>query len=550
MNTYKRHLPMIAVLLVMALAAFPAAVYAGEGLPFADVREGWSYDAIEYVFENGYMQGNSEGMFCPKEPLTRAMAVTVLYRLDSAPEVEYGEIYGDVADGRYYSKAAVWAYENGIVNGTHSGESGEPYFSPDRNITRQELVTIFLRYAEYKNINIPRSPAADSFSDYGELSTWAVRGINWAVDTGLIRGTGDGTTLSPAGEATREQFAAIVQRFMCGEYVYLPEHVFYDNMGKGVCEVMTGDVLVLTVFVGDGESVWSDEETERVKAKQAEEIAGLEASAEGYGVSLDVTAIYDAVSVPEVLERDDYVTWTSDILEKIGLVSLQQFDEVLTERYGCDSAAVMFYFNKAERSFAAPSRFARTSEFTVIYGADSDAFTHELCHLFGARDLYYPEAITQAAKETLGESVMLDSRGRVIDSLTAYLIGWTPTPEPAALAFLSATSYITKEQYDAEREKETFTGYVESHAGNGYVYTGYMKDGLFCGEGTLTWDSGSVYVGEFEYNNMNGYGVFTSVNGFVYEGEWKDGKMHGVGKLTYQSGRVVIGRWQSGNFVG
>ncbi len=113
---------------------------------FTDVKESdWAYDSIKYAYEKGLMNGTGGTNFSPKAPLTRAMVVTVLYRLAGSPAIIYERNKTmDVDRGMFYTDAAVWGLENGVVTGTHTDDWGTPYFSSDRNITRQELSTLFV----------------------------------------------------------------------------------------------------------------------------------------------------------------------------------------------------------------------------------------------------------------------------------------------------------------------------------------------------------------------------------------------------------------------
>lgn len=199
---------------VMLLSVLTVGMTATAALPYTDVDEGsWSYEGIKYVTENGLMNGTGGTSFGPAVSLTRSMVVTVLYRMEGSPRVRFKELFLDVEDRKFYSEAVVWAKENGIVNGTGYDEWGEEYFSPDRDITRQELATMFVRYANRKYIVTETDATLDKYTDKAEVDSWAADALKWATDIELIKGTGSGDTLSPKGKATREQFATIMYRF-------------------------------------------------------------------------------------------------------------------------------------------------------------------------------------------------------------------------------------------------------------------------------------------------------------------------------------------------
>ena len=177
-------------------------------LPFADVSAGsWYYDAVEFVWSNGIMDGVGSGLFAPNQVLTRAMLVTVLWRIDGAPDVSAALPFDDVADGSWYADAVRWAASNGIVDGT-----GETSFSPDDKITREQLAVILWRYAGYKSCDTTGGVDLTDFADRGSVSAYALRAMRWAVAEGLVTGVTD-DTIAPLAGTTRAEAAAVLQRF-------------------------------------------------------------------------------------------------------------------------------------------------------------------------------------------------------------------------------------------------------------------------------------------------------------------------------------------------
>ena len=218
-------------------------------ITYSDVNEDmWSYGDIMYVTENGLMNGTGGSTFSPAVSLTRAMVVTVLYRLEGSPRVEFRDLFLDVKDRLYYSEAVIWAKNNYIVKATGTNDWGEEYFSPDRDITRQELATMFIRYAEFKNVKTENTANLDKFTDKADVADWASDAMKWATDVKLINGTGNGSTLSPTGKATREQFAAIIHRFDTTEFdyklVYAEPNVFSEYTEKPYPPVEDADLYV------------------------------------------------------------------------------------------------------------------------------------------------------------------------------------------------------------------------------------------------------------------------------------------------------------------
>ena len=178
------------------------------GLPFTDVVSGsWYYDSVAYVYEQGLMGGTGEGRFSPDLTTSRAMIVTILYRLEGSPAVSGGASFADVTAGQWYSDGVAWASANGIVTGYSNGS-----FGPDDTITREQMAAILYRYARYKGYDLSAQAALDGYADAAQVSAYAADAMKWAVGSGLITGT-SGTTLSPAGSATRAQAAVILARF-------------------------------------------------------------------------------------------------------------------------------------------------------------------------------------------------------------------------------------------------------------------------------------------------------------------------------------------------
>ena len=177
-------------------------------LPFTDVSTSdWFYDDVAFVYENGLFSGTDSRSFSPNASMTRAMLVTVLYRLEGEPTVTGRSSFTDVRSGAYYEKSVIWAAANGIVTGTDSTS-----FSPDAKVTREQLAAILYRYAQYRKLDTDASAKLNSFTDAGSVSAYASEALGWAVSEGLINGASG--KLMPKGDATRAQVAAILHRFV------------------------------------------------------------------------------------------------------------------------------------------------------------------------------------------------------------------------------------------------------------------------------------------------------------------------------------------------
>lgn len=177
----------------------------------APAPDNWAHEPIDYAVSRGLMNGTGSGRFSPDDFTSRAMIVTILYRVAGEPEVSGEMGFTDAAPGWYYD-AVRWANANGIVNGY-----SDTRFGPDDPITREQFAAILSRFAAlYEQYEGSTGDFAFRYPDSGELSQWAVAPMNWAVDHGIISGTSrDGIAyLTPKGEATRAQSAAMLMRFL------------------------------------------------------------------------------------------------------------------------------------------------------------------------------------------------------------------------------------------------------------------------------------------------------------------------------------------------
>ena len=178
--------------------------------PYSDVVDtDWFYEAVRFVSMNGLMNGVSADKFSPNVSMTRAMVVTVLYRLEGEPGVEGMDAgFVDVEQGTWYTTAVGWAAKNEIVLGFPGG-----FFKPDDTITREEAVTILYRYAKYKGLDTSEADDLSKFADMDDISEWALDAMKWAVAVGIIQGR-TATTAVPQGTSTRAEVAMIFKSYI------------------------------------------------------------------------------------------------------------------------------------------------------------------------------------------------------------------------------------------------------------------------------------------------------------------------------------------------
>jgi len=179
--------------------------------PFTDVqRRDWFHDAVAFVFDHGIINGTTATTFEPTGPLSRAMMVTVLYRMAGTPGVTGQPAFTDVPPDEWFSDAVVWAYAQGIVQGVTA-----EIFAPVALITRQEVAVILHRYAQAmgEDVTVPEDLQLAQFTDRDTVSDWAWEAMRWSVYNGLVGGSTP-TTINPLGTAVRAECAMILMRYI------------------------------------------------------------------------------------------------------------------------------------------------------------------------------------------------------------------------------------------------------------------------------------------------------------------------------------------------
>ena len=186
-----------------------------ESLPFTDIADNaWYADAVRYVYKHGLMAGTSATTFAPDVTTSRSMIATILWRMAGGPVVNYAMNFADVPQDQWYSEAIRWAASEGIASGY-----GNTFGTHDP-ITREQLATMLWRYAQSEgyDVSVGESTNILSYTDVADVAEYAIPAMQWACGAGIISGTGDGSTLTPQGQATRAQAAVMLTRF-CEEYV-------------------------------------------------------------------------------------------------------------------------------------------------------------------------------------------------------------------------------------------------------------------------------------------------------------------------------------------
>lgn len=176
--------------------------------PFTDVPN-WARTAVNYLYQRDIVNGVSATKYGSNQSVTRGQAVTMIYRAMGSPKVEGKNPFRDVASGKFYTDAVIWAASNGVVTGTSTTT-----FEPNASVTREQLVTIIYRLAdEYMGMDVSEKASLSKFTDGGRVAKYAQEAVKWAVGTELVNGYTDGT-FRPKNVANRAEYAQVLYKFL------------------------------------------------------------------------------------------------------------------------------------------------------------------------------------------------------------------------------------------------------------------------------------------------------------------------------------------------
>ena len=210
---------------------------------FADINKDGGYaDSVRWAVENGLMYGVSEDEFAPDNDTTRAMAVTMLWRMAGMPDAAAKSLFTDVNDDMWYADAAAWAVSIGVVKGT-----GETEFSPDAPVTREQIASMLYRYAQ----NMGRGFTGEwafllDFPDADKVSGYAYEPLCFMTMNGIVTGMEDGA-LAPDANVTRARIAIMLRRFFLNSLSYeefkgmdaeRQKQAFAEMTGKEIYELV------------------------------------------------------------------------------------------------------------------------------------------------------------------------------------------------------------------------------------------------------------------------------------------------------------------------
>jgi len=179
-------------------------------LPFIDIKEKAFYmNALKDLYTKGYVTGTSKTTFSPNDNLSRAMLVTILWNMEGRPKVSGTNKFSDVKNGAWYTDAIVWASTNKVVNGNKDGT-----FTPNNNITRQEVAVMLCNYAKYKGKDITSNKDLSTFKDNNKVANWAMPAIRWSIENRVIGGAENGTKINPRNNATRGEAVTMIKNYI------------------------------------------------------------------------------------------------------------------------------------------------------------------------------------------------------------------------------------------------------------------------------------------------------------------------------------------------
>ena len=311
----------------------------------------------------------------------------------------------------------------------------------------------------------------------------------------------------------------------------------------GICQALTGKIFWSFVYVDDAESGWSRTEKEAQDRTNVKVIQYLKEEGRKEGVYLRMFNKTWTVRVSYAMRQENRSSWTEDFAKTAGFPSFRDLNRSLQKQYPGGQIFFVFLVNKSGRAFASSSvnEGAADAEYCVVYRGEPGSILHEVLHVFGAADLYYPPQVAQAAGRILGESVMMNSDCQVLDDLTKYLIGWHRQPTAKARQLLMATAGITEQMVsDAlQAENQVRNGYGRKTYSNGTVYEGEFQEGVADGRGTFYYTNGSVYQGDVKNGSFEGRGTLRYAGGTVYEGTFQNHQFHGRGRIRYRRRRCL-----------
>lgn len=321
-------------------------------------------------------------------------------------------------------------------------------------------------------------------------------------------------------------------------------NAYLDFRGRGYCETLTGDILLTVIFANDSDCSWTEDQTDQLRSEIDQTVAHIEADAATYGAQVRLHTSYLSVTAAVSLNKEAPEPWVNSLLAAAGMHSKDDVNRGLEQAQGVQAAPVVFLTNQGGRSSAYTATSALAPEYAILYESTGSLY-HELSHIFGGKDFYFPADVKSLADTLLPNSIMAYPADGEIDSLTAYLIGWTDQLSQEALSFLQQTNRLDKAYLQQQSDINQYTGQVTDYALSGGIYTGELSNGMPHGFGKFQWEDGTVYEGNWSYSKRSGMGTYIAAS-HRYTGEFKNNQMHGYGTIFWNSGDRYEGQWAEG----
>ncbi len=346
----------------------------------------------------------------------------------------------------------------------------------------------------------------------------------------------------------------LLKRHVMGTYNLHGDNTNYDNhlflkaKGKGNCETLSGKICLMLVFVSDNESYWDAASRAEAEQELCQQMIRLGEYAADFGVDLPIYYGEWDVTVSADVESYNAYDWQEKFVSQVGYDSFHDVQTSLENAWDVASAPLVFVLNKEGRAAAFAGANPTGEEFLTVYSSDYDSFCHEMFHLYGAEDFYYPMVVSNAATQYLSGSIMFN--GDKVDDLTAYIVGWKKTLTEDAKGFLKATAHLTEKDMAEADKAEQLTGYGTKYYADGGVYTGYMEFGTPHGQGTMWYGDGGYYEGGWHQGNFHGSGTFVWASGDKYRGDFVHGQRTGQGTFWWTNGSRYVGSFVDGQLYG
>lgn len=329
-------------------------------------------------------------------------------------------------------------------------------------------------------------------------------------------------------------------------------HCLLSRMNIGTLKKLRGKLLFVNVYVSDNEYKWTNGEIEEKSQKLFDIFDYLKKCINEENVFFEyyVSSYYLNINYP--FERTSCEKWLKDFANGFDCLNLKNVHDKMYLKYDVDQVAFLFITKRPSLCYAisAKESFYDFCEFAVLYGENYNSVIHEILHLFGAADLYFPKEISDVAKEMFPKSIMFNSTYNKIDDFTKYVVGIHEKPSSLAKTFIDRTKNINCEYIENSIKGQWQDGFRRVTYAGGMVYEGNFKNGMREGMGKVYYTDGSIYEGEFKNNKIEGFGKLFFANGALYEGEFKNNKRSGIGKLIYPNKVIYEGEFKDNEYNG